>query len=153
MQLLAAVLTLVSVRIELTAKVMRAVPECEIRHLMHNARPSENWRVWIARHVGTDLKDTRIATPQCKSFQSQPRRVVLNIAIRRLQRSWSGQLYAHVFFSTVWPNFEGYESVGLTRIWPANELHISTEYLPAMSEQEGVALHATIARMGKSGVL
>jgi hypothetical protein len=153
MQLLAAVLTLVSVRIALTAKVMRAVPECEIRHLMHNARPSENWRVWIARHVGTDLKDYSyrysamqiVSEPTAASGPEHCNTQVTTLVV--------GQLYAHVLFSTVWPNFEGYEGVGLTRIWPANELHISTEYLPAMSEQEGVALHETIARMGKSGVL
>jgi hypothetical protein len=153
MKLLAAVLALVSVRVELTAKFMRAVPQSEIQHLMHNAQPSENWRIWIARHVGADLKDYLyrysamqiVSEPTAASGPEHCNTQVTTLVV--------GQLYAHILFSTVWPNFEGYEGVGLTRIWPPNELHIRTENLPAMPEQKGVALHETIARMGKSGAL
>jgi hypothetical protein len=130
MQMLAAVLALVSVRIGLTAKVMRAVPQSEIQQLMHNARPSENWRIWIARHAGANLKDYLyrysamqiVSEPTAASGNEHCNTQVTTLVV--------GQLYAHILFSTVWPNFEGYEGVGLTRIWPANELHISTKYLP-----------------------
>jgi hypothetical protein len=153
MRSLAAILALVSVRIELTAKVMRAVPQNEIRYLMENSRPSENWRIWIARHVGPNLKDY-LYRYSAMQIVSEPTAAYgpehCNTQVTTLV---VGQLYAHILFSTVWPNFEGYEGVSLTQIWPANDLHIKTEYLPVMFEQDGINLHETISRMGKSGAL
>ena len=57
MNLLAPMLALVSIRVELTAKTMRAVPQDEIKHLKDTMRPSVNWRNWIARHSGRNLTD------------------------------------------------------------------------------------------------
>jgi putative SOS response-associated peptidase YedK len=36
---------------------------------------------------------------------------------------------------------------------PANDLHIRTDFLPAMPVQNGVLLHDAISRAGKSGKL
>jgi hypothetical protein len=64
-----------------------------------------------------------------------------------------GQLYAHILFSTVWPDFPGYQGVSLTQIWPTHDLHIKTEFLPVMSEAGGMELHETISRSGLSGAV
>ena len=61
----------------------------------------------------------------------------------------AGQLYAHVFFSTVWPDFPGYS---LIQIWPPTYPYIDTGLLPAMSDRDGVMLHETISRLGKRAV-
>jgi hypothetical protein len=151
MNLLAPVLALVSMRIELTAKAMRATPQHEVRSLMETGRPSSNWRIWIARYTGSDLKDYshRYTAMQ---LESKPTAVFgpehCNTQVTTLV---AGQLYAHLMFSSVWPNFGGYEGIALTQIWPASELHIRTEFLPTISEGEGVSLHEAISRAGKAG--
>jgi hypothetical protein len=153
MNLLAPMLALVSIRVELTAKTMRAVPQDEIKHLKDMMRPSVNWRIWIARHSGRNLTDYSYRYTAMQ-IESTPTAVFgpehCNTQVTTLV---VGQLYAHVLFSTVWPNFQGYEGVSLTQIWPANDLHIRTEFLPAMPEQDGISLHEAISRAGKSGKL
>jgi hypothetical protein len=153
MKLLAPTLALVSVRVELTAKGMRVIPQDEIQYLMNIGRPSHSWRIWIARHSGPNLRDYSYRYTAMQ-IVSEPTAVFgpehCNTQVTTLV---AGQLYVHILFSTVWPDFQGYEGVGLTQIWPANDLHLKTEFLPIMSEERGVTLHETISRMGKDGSL
>jgi hypothetical protein len=151
MNLIAPTLALVSLRVELTAKTMRAVPHAEITHLMETQRPSANWRIWIARHMGPMDYAYRYTAMQIESEPTA--KFGPEYCNTQVTTLFVGQLYAHILFSTVWPNFQGYEGVRLTQVWPANDLYIRTEFLPVMSEQDGVLLHEAISRAGKSGKL
>jgi hypothetical protein len=151
--LLAGMLALVSCRIELTARGMRAVPPHEIDFLRANLLPSCNWRIWIARHDGANLKDyvQRYAAMQ---IGDEPLAVVgpeyCNTQVTTLI---VGHLYAHLFFSTVWPNFGGYAGIKLTQLWPPTGYNIETAALPSIGDETGVDVHETIARLGRSGTL
>jgi hypothetical protein len=149
MNLLAPMLALVSLRVELTAKSMRAVPQSEIKNLMENGRPSANWRIWIARHSGPMDCAYRYTAMQIESEPTA--KFGPEYCNTQVTTLFVDQLYAHLLFSTTWPNFQGYEGVSLTQIWPANDLYIRTEFLPLMTEQDGVLLHEAISRAGKSG--
>jgi hypothetical protein len=149
MGVLAAMLALVSVRIELTARPMRTIPQVDIETIMDTGRPNDHWRIWIARHSGKDLADYSYRYTAMQIL-SEPAPIYgpehCNTHVTTLA---VGQLYAHILFSTVWPDFPGYEGISLTRIWPTHDLHIRTEFLPVMLEEDGIVLHETISRLGK----
>jgi hypothetical protein len=149
---LAATLVLVSMRVELTAKRMgtRTIPQAELDHLRCGLLPSNSWRVWLARHIGADLKDyhyrytaMQVASESSSMFGPE----YCNTQVTTLV---AGQLYVHILFSTVWPNFVGYEGIGLTRLWPPIYPYIDTCLLPPMSDEDGIALHEAITRAGKT---
>jgi hypothetical protein len=148
-RLLAAVLSLISTRIEFTAQGMKTVPQSEIATLMETFVPSNNWRVWVARHAGTNLREylhrytaMQLASEPTAKFGPEYCNTHVSALI-------AGQFYAHVFFSTVWPDFSGYDGVNLTRVWPANEFSIDTRFIPAIDDETGVLLHEAISREGK----
>jgi hypothetical protein len=146
---LASVLALVSTRIEFTARGMRTIPREELDKIRLGGLPSRNWRVWIARFIGPDLKDYRynytamqIADDPSAAFGAEHCNTQVTTLI-------IGQLYVHMLFSTVWPNFQGYEGVELTQIWPPAGAYIEARLLPPMDETHGILLHETISRLGK----
>jgi hypothetical protein len=153
MGLLAGILSLVSIRVELTAKPMRTIPQADIESVMKTGRPNDHWRVWIARHSGKDLKNYSYRYTAMQVL-SEPTSVYgpehCNTHVTTLV---VGQLYAHILFSTVWPDFPGYQGVSLTQIWPTHDLHIKTDFLPVMSEAGGMELHETISRSGLPGAV
>jgi len=146
---LAAILALVAARIELIARGPKPIPKSEFDHLRTKLHPSANWRIWIAQHAGADLKDY-LFRYTAMQIESQPTThfgpEYCNTQVTTLI---AGQLYAHVFFSTVWPDFPGYS---LIQIWPPTYPYIDTGLLPAMSDRDGVMLHETISRLGKRAV-
>jgi hypothetical protein len=60
-----------------------------------------------------------------------------------------GQFYVHLFSSTVWKDFPGYEGADLVQLWPLKHRIIPVQSLPAIFEQEVVPLHETIPRTVK----
>ncbi len=57
-----------------------------------------------------------------------------------------GQLCAHLFRSTVWTDFHGYEGINLSLIWPPANFDIDTRFLTVVTETTLPWLHETIAR-------
>jgi hypothetical protein len=146
---LASVLTLISMRIELTAHGMQTIPRFEKEALRTDPLPTPNWRIWIARHAGKNLTEYRYqyTAMQIASDPSTPHGAqYCNTHVTTLI---AGQLYVHIFFSTVWPEFAGYDGVALCRLWPPTGFDIDTGSLPELSDEAGVMLHETISREGK----
>jgi hypothetical protein len=98
MNLLAPMLALISIRVELIAKTMRAVPQDEIKHLMETGRPSANWCIWIARHSGADLKNYAYRYTAMQIESEPTAKFGPDIATRKLRRSWSVN-FTRTFFS------------------------------------------------------
>jgi hypothetical protein len=57
-----------------------------------------------------------------------------------------GRLFAHLFSSTVYPEFPGYEGIELAAIWPPRHLDIEVNDLPIVTEVEVPWLHESLAR-------
>ena len=149
-QKLASVLSLISIRIELIAHGMRSIPTTEKNALRENPLPTPNWRIWFAKHAGEDLKDYRFRyTAMQISSNASAVDVGPEHCNTHITTLIAGQLYVHIFFSTVWPEFSGYRGVSLARLWPSSGFDIDTARLPELSDDAGVMLHETVSREGK----
>jgi hypothetical protein len=148
---LAAILTLISMRIELTAHGMKTIPRSEMDLLRHTMMPSDNWRIWIGRYAGADLRDYkyRYTAMQIEVDATAPYGPEhCNTHVTTLV---VGQFYVHILFSSVWPDFPGYDGIELSRIWPASGLYLDTGNLAAMSDDQAVMLHEAINRGSRMG--
>jgi len=61
----------------------------------------------------------------------------------------AGQLCAHIFSSSVWGNFKGYQGAPLTQIWPPHQLPIDTRFIRSIDNAGLPWLHEAVAREGK----
>lgn len=144
-QMLAALLCLVSMRIEAAWRDgPRAIPQSDRDWLMENPEPPSGWKIWIARYVGPQRMDQRHTPMQLASSPD----VVKGIERCNTQVTSLivGQFYAHLFSSTVWKNFSGYQGADLVQLWPLSQRGINTQFFPVIFEQEIPWLHETIVR-------
>ena len=146
-QMLAAMLCLVSMRVEASSHEMRAIPQSDHEWLMENPEPPPNWKIYIARHVGAQVMDQRYTAMQIASSPSVT--AGMEYCNTQVTSLVIGQFYAHLFSSTVWKNFPGYEGADLIQLWPLTRRVIAVQSLPIIFEQEVAWLHETIARTTK----
>lgn len=57
-----------------------------------------------------------------------------------------GKLCAHLFSSTVWPRFDGYEGIELRSIWPPPQFDLEMSAVPIIEEGTIPWLHEAIGR-------
>jgi hypothetical protein len=153
-RLLATFLCLVSMRIELGGQVPRVIPDSDHRYLMQHREPPSNWHVWIARLVDDHANNywfghipmqyvAAPSEPSLKAVTAGPE--YSNTQVTTLI---VGKLCAHLFSSTVWTDFPGYEEPKLSSIWPQDHFDIDTRALPRITAKLVPWLHETIAREG-----
>jgi hypothetical protein len=142
-RLLATFLCLVSMRIEISSVTVGSIPKAERDWLKQNYEPPANWRIWIARYKGEPLMDERFAAMQIASKTVKPSIEHCNSQVTTLV---IGQLCAHLFSSTVWPNFGGYEGIQLCSIWPPSQFGIDTSAMPVITQTMVPWLHEAIGR-------
>jgi hypothetical protein len=143
-RLLAALLSLVSMRVELSSHEMRAIPPSDHDWIRTRFEPPPYWKIWIARYVGNVAMDEQHMAMQISSSMDVPAGVDhCNTQVTTLV---IGQLCAHLFSSTEWPEFGGYEGIFLSRIWPLTPFDIEVSSLPPIFESEVPWLHETVAR-------
>jgi hypothetical protein len=141
-RILAAFLCLVSMRLELSSK-MPSIPAEDRNWLMTRSEPPCHWKIWIAQYYGDPLLDERYTAMQIASSKSVPRGVEhCNSQVTTLV---IGQLCAHLFSSTDWRDFGGYD-VELASIWPQGTRVIDTWRIEGISEAEVPWLHEAVAR-------
>jgi hypothetical protein len=142
-RLLASFLCLICMRVEATS--IRAIPSADRDWLMKHFEPPKNWNIWIARYEGAQLIDQRYTAMQVASSPDVPRGIEhCNSQVTTLV---IGQLYAHLFSSTIWSNFSGYRGADLTLIWPPQRFDVEAYNLPVITEADVPWLHETIARI------
>jgi hypothetical protein len=143
-RLLASFLCLVCMRVELASRDLRAIPASDRNWLMNRFEASPHWKIWIARYEGDPRMDQRHTTMHVASSPNVPTGIEhCNSQVTTLV---IGHLYVHLFSSTVWPDFPGYEGVELTSIWPPCQFDIEVSMLPVIAEAEVPWLHETIGR-------
>jgi hypothetical protein len=156
---LAGMLALVSARLELSTSNMRTIPASELQSLRATALPNFlstfHWRIWIGRFLGEDLRDhnyrynASLIAPQSAKIsiaEMGPERCNTHVAT-----IISGQLYAHVFFSTDWPNFCGQKDVRLSQIWPPVFPYLDTRFLPTITDSQAISVQGAIRRFSENG--
>src|SRR5215207_4394777 len=147
-RLLASLLCLITIRVEFTDPATLATPKEERDWLRLRGEPPPNWKIWLARyageephqhwcrHNGLEIVDSPETpeggyTPKCNT---QTTTLVF------------GELCAHVYSSSVWTDFRGYEGVRLSRIWPPNQIAISWLHTGWLSDAAVLSLSESLAR-------
>jgi hypothetical protein len=142
-RLLASFLCLICMRVELSSRT-RSIPPTDHHWLMDHFEPPANWKIWIARYAGGPLIDERYTALQIASSKNVTAGVeYCNSQVTTLV---IGQLCAHLYSSTAWPDFPGYEGIELAPIWPQRCLDIEVSMLPTITEADVPWLHEAITR-------
>jgi hypothetical protein len=142
-RLLAAFLCLVSMRIEASSHKMKVIPVSDRDWLIKNFEPPPDWKMWIARYDG-NATEQRYSPMQIISSETET--IGVEYCNTQVTTLVIGQLFAHLFSSTVWPSFPGYEGADLAPIWPPRQCDIELSDLPVITEAQVPWLHETIAR-------
>ncbi|WP_316161836.1 hypothetical protein [Bradyrhizobium sp. SZCCHNRI20481] len=141
---IASLLTLIAMRLEFLGD-MRAIPDQERNRLRVTHIPSDDWKIWIAEFHGND-SDQHWSRTYAAQMDSKPTDKVgpeyCNVRVTTLVL---GKLCAHLFYSPI-IDFQGYEGVELTQIWPRRNGYIDTSYLPLRTGKEVLFLHEAFAR-------
>jgi hypothetical protein len=143
---LATLLSLIVIRLEFTEILTQAIPPEDRTQLKETFLPPWHWRIWIARYPGENSEMHRCSHTgfQFVSIPTEsPGPVKCNTQVTTLV---IGQLYAHVFSSTVWRDFSGYEGINFRQIWPPSQYDINPRLLPEISDADIVLVGEALAR-------
>jgi len=146
-QMLAALLCLVSMRLEVAWwDGPQGIPQCDREWLRENPEPPANWKIWIGKYIGSqmDIMDQQHTAMQIVSSSNDT--IGTEYCNTQVTSLVVGQFYAHIFSSTVWKDFPGYDGADLVQLWPLTHRIIPVQSLPAIFEQEVIPLHETIPR-------
>ena len=147
-QMLAALLCLVSMRLEVSWREgPKAIPQSDRDWLMEYPEPPPNWKIWIGKHIGVNAIDQQHTPMQIAS--SPDISIGAEYCNTQVTSLVVGQLYAHLFSSTVWKDFSGYNGIDLVQLWPLKHRTILVQSLPTIFDQDVVPLHETIPRTVK----
>jgi hypothetical protein len=142
-RILAAFLCLVVMRIEAGSK-LKSIPAEDRYWLMNHSEPPSHWKIWIAQYYGEPLNDQRYTAMQIASSKDvQASEEHCNSQVTTLT---IGNLCAHLFSSTNWLDFGGYEGAELTMIWPVSTRVIDTWRIEGVTQDEIPWLHEAVAR-------
>jgi hypothetical protein len=115
-QMLAAMLCLVSMRVEASSHEMKSIPQSDREWLMENPEPPAGWKIWIAHYQGNLTMDQQYMAMQIASAPNVTASVeYCNTQVTSLV---IGHFYAHLFSSTVWSDFPGYAGIEFAQLWP-----------------------------------
>ena len=128
---IASLLTLITMRLEFLGD-MRAIPDQERDWLRIQREPSNHWKIWISAFGGED-GDQHWSRTYAAQLESKPTDKVgpeyCNVRVTTLV---IGKLCAHLFYSRV-IDFQGYEGIDLTQIWPRRQFDVDTSLLSVLS--------------------
>jgi hypothetical protein len=142
---MAALFCLITVRAEFSELSTLSVSVDDRTWLREKMEPPPLWQIWIARYVGIEPEthwcrhvgmqlvsspDVKLDTHECNT---QTTTMVL------------GELCAHAFSSSVFPEFSGYKTP-LCRIWPLSGWDIKSSTLPDVGDDDIVWLAEAVAR-------
>jgi hypothetical protein len=140
----AGLLTLIAMRLEFLGD-MRAISSQERDWLRYYREPTNDWKIWISAFGGND-GDEHWSRSYAAQLESKPTDKVgpeyCNVRVTTLV---IGKLCAHLFYSPI-IDFQGYEGISLTQIWPRRNSCIDTSCLSVMSGWDALYLHEAFAR-------
>jgi hypothetical protein len=147
-RLLSAFLCLVSMRVEFGGH-MRAIPKEDHDRLRTIREPSTSWWIAISHYKDQDpheywfnyhgMRRARLSDP----VLIDP--VHCNTQVTTLV---AGKMCAHMFSSTNWEGFCGYEGFHLTQVWPPRQLDIDARFMPHIDNVNLAWVHEAVARDG-----
>jgi hypothetical protein len=144
---ISALMCLIIMRLEFLDPAMRAIPQADRDWLRTQREPAKHWRIWIAQYNGLRGGDHWSRYCGIQIASQQPTQV-FGPAHCNTQTTTMvlGRLCVHAFSSTEWKEFDGYEGLQLSRIWPIAHPYINTASMPAVSDDVVLWLHEAVAR-------
>jgi hypothetical protein len=141
---IASLLTLITMRLEFLGD-MRAIQNQERDWLRAHREPSKDWKIWISAFGGDD-GDQHWSRSYAAQLESKPTdRVGLEYCNVRVTTLVIGKLCAHLFYSPI-IDFQGYEGISLTQIWPRPHVYVDTSLLSVITGKDALFLHEAFAR-------
>jgi hypothetical protein len=146
--LLASFLCLVSMRVALLARHPTVIPQQDRDWLRIRGCPPNDWQIWITRlKEDQRIEDWTYFSPMQRASQSSSQKEGSRDACNtQVTTMVIGHLCAHLFSSTVWLDFAGYEGIHMTQIWPPGQFDIDSRWLPIVTDEVAKALHRTHER-------
>lgn len=153
---IAAFLSLVSIRIDTSNKLAHPIPIEDYQHLIEKREPGPSWMIWIMKFtdgVGDDYWYNHFpmamkAFPEGILKTMSPQQLSLTAEDTNTQVTTIvvGRLCAHIFSTTAYHDFIGYEAPAMCPVWPTTGLSIDTRWLPSVNTEEVKWLHEAIGR-------
>jgi hypothetical protein len=141
---IASLLALITMRLEFLG-LLRGISPQDRDWLRYYREPSNDWKIWIAAFGGDD-GDQHWSRTYAAQLESKPTdKVGLEYCNVRVTTLVIGKLCAHLFYSPI-IDFQGYEGISLTQIWPRRNSYIDTSDLSVMSGRDALFLHEAFAR-------
>jgi len=142
---LATLLCLITIRVEFTELNTLSVTSDDRTWLRENLEPPPLWQIWIARYIGNQLEShwcrhygmQLVSSPDDHAGPGECNTQTTTLVL--------GQLCAHTFSSSVFPEFSGYKGT-LFKIWPISGFDINTAALPPVGDDDVVSLSEALAR-------
>jgi hypothetical protein len=141
---IASLLTLIAMRLEFLGD-MRAISNNERDWLRNHRQPSNDWKIWINRFGGDDAEEHWSRTYAAQIEPEPTDKVGPEHCNVRVTTLVIGKLCAHLFYSPI-IDFQGYEGIDLTQIWPRRHLYVDTSLLSVLSGKDTLFLHEAFAR-------
>jgi hypothetical protein len=142
---LSALLCLISMRLEFISG-MKTTAEADSRFLAREFEPPHHWKIWIAEFSGDD-PDSHWSRYCAMQLESSPAAIFgadhCNTQVTTLV---IGKFCAHIFCSTALPDFQGYEGIRLSQIWPATYPYVDSRLIPSVNDVAVLWLHESMAR-------
>lgn len=139
-------LALVAIMSEFTDPRTMAIPP-EHRHwLKQRIEPAAGWMVWIGRYSGSNWRQHVLRHYGMQLEPSPDENVQAPICDTQTTTLVIGQLCAHIFSSTNFTDFPGYEGQTLIPIWPLNVGTITWGTSVALTDSGVISLSGALAR-------
>lgn len=145
-RILAALLCLITIRVEFTDRATMATPQEDRQWLKEKLEPPPAWRIWIARYDGTESDRHWCRHHGMQIVSSPDESVGPNKCNTQTTTLVIGKLCAHLFSSTVFDDMFGYEGVHLTQIWPSLNLDIDWRHATSLSDAAILSLSEALVR-------
>jgi hypothetical protein len=146
---LASFLCLVSCRIEASG-AMRSIPPEDRDRLRVYREPGPDWWISILRYEDADPHEYWAAfLGMQRQTLDDPTPFAAENCNTQVTTLLAGKMCAHIFSSTAWKGFRGYEGASLVQLWPQRNLHIDTGYMPYIDNSGVPFLHEAVARDGQ----
>jgi hypothetical protein len=143
---LSNLLCLISMRHEFLSHSMRAIPQEDRNWLRTKFQPPDHWRIWIAKFTGKNPHDHWSRHCGIQIAASPAENVGPEYCNTHVSTMVMGNLCAHIFSSTEWRDFQGYEGIQLTQIWPPIYAYIDAGHIPSVTDKAVLWLHEAVAR-------
>lgn len=145
--LLSSFLCLVSMRVEKSAHGVSAIPKSDSDFIVRSRVPPPNWWIALCRYQDADPLEFWVGFFGMQIGASpNPPAIGGEHCNSQVTTIVAGHLCAHIFSSTVWPEFDGYRAFKTTKIWPPVYPYIDTRSLPLIDNARLPWLHEAIAR-------